>query len=102
MWAWFADLLENGTLRDQLLYPHSTANAQMTDDQLIDIMRSVDLDFVLSRAEDGLETRANWADMLSGGEQQRIGMVRLLYHKPVYAIMVRFSRRPSPRRDRVC
>ena len=45
-------------------------------------------------ATDGLDTRSEWGDILSGGEQQRVGFVRLLYHKPVYAIMVRPCCRP--------
>ena len=121
------DLMEDETLRDQLCYPHAGKDICMSDADLIILMRSVDLDFVLDRAEgaalsgcvcvcvrvaltvlvlcvarsqlpahlhsplatDGLDTRAKWSDMLSGGEQQRVGMVRLLYHKPTYAIMVR-------------
>ena len=45
------DLIENGTLRDQLIYPHSEDDMSMTDAQLVELMRSVDLDFVLARAE---------------------------------------------------
>merc|ERR1711991_1003116 len=28
-----------------------------------------------------------WSDMLSGGEQQRLGFARLFYHKPMFCIM---------------
>ena len=34
-----------------------------------------------------LNTVQNWEDILSGGEQQRLGIARLLYHSPDYAIM---------------
>lgn len=35
----------------------------------------------------GLDTEAAWADLLSGGEQQRLGLARLFLHKPTFAIM---------------
>ena len=83
-----ADLIENGTLRDQLIYPHTQDYMRTDDARLVELLRAVDLNFVLERAEDGLDTRAEWGEILSGGEQQRVGFVRLLYHRPVFAIMV--------------
>ena len=37
----------------------------------------------------GLDAAQSWEDMLSMGEQQRLGFARLLFHKPAYAFMVR-------------
>ena len=34
-----------------------------------------------------LDSCAPWADILSTGEQQRLGFARLLYHSPAIAIM---------------
>ena len=34
-----------------------------------------------------LDKPANWADMLSVGQQQRLGIARLLYHQPNFALM---------------
>ena len=40
-----------------------------------------------NRYEGGLDAQAPWEDILSIGEQQRLGFARLLYHRPKYAMM---------------
>jgi ATP-binding cassette subfamily D (ALD) protein 3 len=78
-----------GCLRDQLTYPHSGAEALRrgtTDKQLEEHMRRAQLGYLLER-EGGLDTIADWLDVLSGGEKQRIAMARLFYHKPQFAIL---------------
>jgi ABC-type uncharacterized transport system fused permease/ATPase subunit len=45
----------------------------------------VDLEYLLDRYPP--EKEVNWGDELSLGEQQRLGMARLFYHKPKFAIL---------------
>lgn len=66
-----------GTLRDQVLYPLSKKAAQdqgLTDDQLYQALRLVQLDHLVDR-EGGWDTVQDWMDKLSGGEKQRVAMV---------------------------
>lgn len=72
-----------GTLRDQIIYPHSPTdmkNKLVTDADLLEILDIVKLRPVVDR-EGGLNAVADWKDVLSGGEKQRIGLSRLFYHK---------------------
>jgi len=74
-----------GSLREQLIYPHLLKQCNMTDLQLKEILEKVNLSYLLETMT--LDTGVNWEDVLSGGEQQRLGIARLLYHSPDYAIM---------------
>ena len=78
-----------GTLRDQVIYPHSKEEFLSrggNDNDLLEYLRHVHLEYLVDR-EGGWDSVQDWMDVLSGGEKQRIAMARLFYHKPQFAIL---------------
>lgn len=78
-----------GTLRDQLIYPDSTAEMEakgVTDKDLTALLSLVDPPGIIVDRW-SFDTEANWSLTLSGGQKQRVAMARLFYHSPRYAIM---------------
>ncbi|CAF0962592.1 unnamed protein product [Adineta steineri] len=75
-----------GTLRDQIIYPHTVDNAFVDDSQLMEILNNVELQYIVQR-EGGLNAERDWKDILSGGEKQRLGLARIFYHQPRYALL---------------
>jgi ABC-type multidrug transport system ATPase subunit len=75
-----------GTLKDQLYYPQNVQNAQLSCDDLREILAQVDLEHLLDRAG-ALTDEINWEDELSLGEKQRLAIARLLLQKPRFAIL---------------
>ena len=107
----------NGTLREQLLYPEklghqndddddgdvgttsgnthlptSRRTAEVSDAQLLATLDAVglgDLPYRVGYANaiTGLDASADWSNMLSLGEQQRLAFARILVHKPRLVIV---------------
>ncbi|PSC69745.1 ABC transporter D family member 1 [Micractinium conductrix] len=76
-----------GSLQEQLIYPlPATPDRAIPDQQLRELLRTVDLEYLLDR-EGGAEGVVNWGEVLSLGEQQRLGMARLFFHRPRFAIL---------------
>lgn len=81
--------LVTGTLRDQVIYPlskYALVSRKITDDKLMELLKIVELDYLVPR-EGGWDKVNDWADVLSGGEKQRIAMARLFFHQPQFAIL---------------
>lgn len=83
--------LVKGTLREQIIYPHSPEQYKhnrhgKTDADLADIMRLLDLGDLLTLPADWDVVR-NWDEELSIGAQQRMAMARLYYHQPRFAVL---------------
>lgn len=58
----------------------SADRASILDERLKNILENVRLNYLLEREEGGWDANLNWEDILSLGEQQRLGMVRKLIY----------------------
>jgi len=72
-----------GSLRQQIQYPRS---GKVADEALIEVLQAVGLAH-LPEQFGGLDAELNWANVLSGGEQQRLAFARLLLHCPSFAFL---------------
>jgi putative ATP-binding cassette transporter len=65
-----------GSLKHAVAYPGDPA--RFSDDEVISALKAVGLE----RSRDDLQKSENWAQVLSGGEQQRLAFARALLNKP--------------------
>nr|CRZ25895.1 BMA-PMP-4 [Brugia malayi] len=72
-----------------IIYPDTLADMRrkgITDNALMEILKTVHLSEIVER-EGGFESEREWIDILSGGEKQRLGLARIFYHQPKYALL---------------
>lgn len=88
--------LVSGSLRDQVMYPLKSGcasgagagDAAARDEEVLEALRRVNLLKLVEAQPQGLDHAPHdWADVLSGGEKQRVGLARLYFHKPAYAVL---------------
>ena len=82
---------KNWTQSAELSREHAPARAASQSDvisakELRRLLSEVDLEYLVER-EGGLDAVVDWGSQLSLGEQQRLGMARLFYHRPKFAIL---------------
>ena len=80
-----------------MIYPDSVEEMEAkgwTDKELSQLMTALDLGYLVHR--EGWAKRADWIEVLSGGESQRLAMARLFYHNPRFAILDECTGSPSP------
>ena len=61
-------------------------DAGRRDSELLSVLEEAKLGYIPDR-EGGWDTKKVWKDVFSGGEKQRVGIARLLYHEPRYAFV---------------
>jgi putative ATP-binding cassette transporter len=74
-----------GSLRAQLDYPEATRKMEGEDMQ--EILDTVNLPELSDRVDGDFDRPADWANMLSLGEQQRLSFARLILKKPAIAFL---------------
>ncbi|GEQ71842.1 hypothetical protein JCM33374_g5528 [Metschnikowia sp. JCM 33374] len=92
--------LVRGTLREQIIYPHSLSQFQNNpkgkkEADLEKIMEILDLGDLLTSSSDW-DIVKNWSEELSIGAQQRLAMARLYYHEPKFAVLDECTSAVSP------
>jgi len=81
--------LVQGTLRDQIIYPHTAEKMEeldIKDEDLAKLLTIVDPSKSIISQYKWNEER-DWFNIFSGGQKQRLAIARLFYHRPLFALL---------------
>ncbi|KAF9434465.1 ATP-binding cassette sub- D member 4, partial [Entomortierella beljakovae] len=77
-----------GTLREQLVYPYKETACNVSDDDILRVLKLARLEFVVDLIDNFDTTYSHdWTKMLSPGEQQKMAFARLFYARPTFAVL---------------
>ena len=77
----------SGTLGDQITYPKHIQKMSPEDEaKMAAALAKVALSY-LPEQYGGWDQTMQWEEALSLGEQQRIGVARVLYHNPMFVVL---------------
>lgn len=84
--------MTTGTLLEQVIYPWTITQAVESIGSMPKLVTTVEKLFSSVRVgylleREGLNTIMNWWQVLSLGEQQRLSMARMYFHKPRFAVL---------------
>lgn len=86
--------LPTGNLAAQVCYPNSIDPEQPDavakfahEERMLETLRAAGIEHVLAREADGWNAVRTWEEMLSGGEQQRLSVARVIYQRPHFALL---------------
>lgn len=75
-----------GTLREQLVYPNKETASNVSDADVIRVLKLARLDYILEIIDDfDRPYSQDWTKMLSPGEQQKMAFARIFYARPTFA-----------------
>jgi ATP-binding cassette subfamily D (ALD) long-chain fatty acid import protein len=78
-----------GTLADQITYPAAIPKAERDEAKLQACLERVGIFYLVAQfeKEGGWDAEKTWEDVFSGGEMQRMGLARVFYHRPAFAVL---------------
>nr|QUF59460.1 ATP-binding cassette transporter Abcd4 [Brachionus angularis] len=86
----------SGSLLEQIIYPSSLESNKLDLEiynEILDWLNMFRLGHILDKVNSNLDLKPdfNWSTILSSGEKQRLSFLRLLFHKPKYALLDEFT-----------
>lgn len=83
-----------GSLMEQITYPFNVDSIDQSKiNEVKEFLRKYSLENLLNMVNGNLNLQPDfyWSSVLSSGEQQRLSFLRLIYHRPKYALLDEFT-----------